>query len=183
MDLVLAAALSPDNDVRRQAEDRIGYAASQRGFAVALAEALDHANTRATDNPSTISGASSFHLRLMAGALLQRFVQEYWNRADDAVLPPEDKAQARCLLVERVCITSETFFFVFPLLKVFVRSFSRWIRLIAWFLQLCSLTQIFLSSQDCTGCVPLSLSSYEKECTSVYVAELRAPGLWISFLI
>lgn len=96
MDLVLAAALSPDNDVRRQAEDRIGYAASQRGFAVALAEALDHASTRrATDNPSAISGTSSFHLRLMAGALLQRFVQEYWDRADDAVLPPEDKAQAR----------------------------------------------------------------------------------------
>lgn len=94
MEQVLTAALSPDNETRRQAEYRISYAAKQRGFAVALAEAVEHPQTGTTDNQSTFSDASSQHLRLMAGVLLQRFVQDFWERASNAVLPLEDKVQA-----------------------------------------------------------------------------------------
>lgn len=116
MEHVLAAALSPDNDVRREAEDRIGHAAKQRGFAVALAEALEHSQTGTTGGRSTFSNASSHHLRLMAGVLLQRFVQDKWEHAGDAVLPQEDKALAsltRSLWVLRTSSRRRFFFFFF----------------------------------------------------------------------
>lgn len=102
------AALSPDNVTRRKAEERIGNAARQRGFAVALAAAVE----RRDGGGSNVSALSQ-HLRLMAGAILQRFVQDYWEYASYAVLPPEDKAQVRgniCLfctlsvLSLRVCV-------------------------------------------------------------------------------
>lgn len=96
MNEVLAAALSSNNAVRREAESRIGHATGQRGFAVALASKL---STNFVDNGSNgTTGMSACQqdsaLRLMAGSILQRFVRDCWEQPLlAAILPPEDKEQ------------------------------------------------------------------------------------------
>lgn len=108
MEEVLTAALSPDNAVRRRAEDQLSYANGQRGFAVALAKKLFTTTTSAASSATSLSiaGAASgmdgalsspdsmdTPTRLMAGMLLQKFIRDRWSRSDSALLPPEDKAQ------------------------------------------------------------------------------------------
>lgn len=110
MEEVLTAALSPDNAVRRRAEEQLGYANSQRGFAVALAKKLSTSSAvpDATGGLSTMDGGEAISgldgtlpgssmmdtpTRLMAGMLLQKFVRDRWSRTSPALLPPEDKAQ------------------------------------------------------------------------------------------
>lgn len=106
MEEVLTAALSPDNAVRRKAEEHLSYATGQRGFAVALAERLSQAPGggagRAIRDGSGIESDDAMAKRLMAGVLLQHFVRDHWEQASYAVLPPDDKAQVssrRCILL------------------------------------------------------------------------------------
>lgn len=102
---MLCAALSADNTVRRRAEAALSYARTQRGFAVALAKQLasnyyprggaygdDGDLARAAAATAERSGMW-MPMRLMAGMLLQHFVRDRWELADDAVLPAEDKIQ------------------------------------------------------------------------------------------
>lgn len=79
MDDVLAGVLSADNAVRRQAEEKLSYATTQRGFAAALATKL---SANQTHSP-------------LAGALLLRFVRANWDQASycATVLLPQDKEQ------------------------------------------------------------------------------------------
>lgn len=108
MEEVLTAALSPDNAVRRGAEDQLSYANGQRGFAVALAKKLSTTTTSSAASATSLSivggargpdGALSrpdgmdTPTRLMAGMLLQKFVRDRWSRSGPALLPAEDKAQ------------------------------------------------------------------------------------------
>lgn len=83
MEEVLEGALSSDNTIRRQAEERLCQAAGQRGFAAALATKLAAMN-------------QAFHQwdahRLMAGAVLLRFVRECWAQ-QAGHLSAEEKAQ------------------------------------------------------------------------------------------
>lgn len=108
MEQVLTAALSPDNEVRRTAEEHLSYATGQRGFAVALAERLSKAPAtlrggggagRATDDGSGIESDNAIAKRLMAGVLLQNFVRDHWEQAGYAVLPPDDKAQVSSIVL------------------------------------------------------------------------------------
>lgn len=85
MDDVLAGVLSADNAVRLQAEEKLSYATTQRGFAAALASKLSANQTHS----------------LLAGTLLLRFVKAHWDRASycATVLLPEDKEQV-CFYAE-----------------------------------------------------------------------------------
>lgn len=107
MDEVIKAALSADNAVRRRAEDRLKIGSAQRGYAVALANILNiNEGAPACDSPGTAAATGesrqaedpvSLPKRLMAGMLLQHFVRDSWERANNGLLPPEDKAQVRLL--------------------------------------------------------------------------------------
>lgn len=88
MDEVLEGALSADNAVRRQAEERLSHAASQRGFAVALATKFA---TNNNDRTMASNGSMADAHRLMAGAVLLRFVRRRWEQA--SYCSAEDKAQ------------------------------------------------------------------------------------------
>ncbi|CAB1121157.1 unnamed protein product [Ectocarpus sp. CCAP 1310/34] len=105
MDAVLCSALSADNTVRRGAEAALSYARTQRGFAIALAKQLasnyhprgayvgDGNMARAAPAAERERDGMWMPMRLMAGMLLQHFVRDRWELADDAVLPAEDKIQ------------------------------------------------------------------------------------------
>lgn len=83
MDDILSAALSTDNPTRRGAEATLSYLRTQRGFSVALAKRLS--STGGDDDDPMGS--------TLAGVLLQHFVTDCWEAADQSVLPREDKAQ------------------------------------------------------------------------------------------
>lgn len=131
MEDVLKAALSPDNAVRRRAEQTLTYAKVQRGFAVALATKLsknapshnkevgDESRAGAAGAPaeramgpagatknraSSIVDDSFTPTRMMAGMLLQHFVRDHWGRAGHSILPPEDKAQVAVPLGRRLLV-------------------------------------------------------------------------------
>ncbi|CAN0194004.1 unnamed protein product, partial [Ectocarpus sp. 13 AM-2016] len=107
MDAVLCSALSADNALRRGAEAALSYARTKRGFAIALAKQLasnyKYYPRGAYDGDGDMARPAAaaarerdgmwMPMRLMAGMLLQHFVRDRWELADDAVLPAEDKIQ------------------------------------------------------------------------------------------
>ncbi|CAM9445932.1 unnamed protein product [Choristocarpus tenellus] len=92
---VLSDTLSPDNATRRAAEDELKLAAQRRGFACALAL---HLAQGAVQGPYG-TDVHAHGIRLMSGVVLQHYVKDVWKGADVAVLPAEDKAQVRRLML------------------------------------------------------------------------------------
>ncbi|CAM9685830.1 unnamed protein product, partial [Discosporangium mesarthrocarpum] len=95
LEALLAATLSPDNSIRRAAEEELKLATRQRGFACAVAFRLARSN-QVSDG---VSAASEGATRLMSGVVLQHYVKDVWKGADDALLPQADKEQVQRLML------------------------------------------------------------------------------------
>ena len=97
MEDVLRDALSEDNAIRRTAEQRLSYGKLRRGYSVALARRLAKNAPPSGSVVGDVSTSSADHMfmpkRLLAGMLLQQFVQDHWAARGRLTIPPEDKAQ------------------------------------------------------------------------------------------
>ncbi|KAL6065637.1 Importin beta domain containing protein [Balamuthia mandrillaris] len=85
----LSSLLSPEQHLRKEAEEALDQLATQQGCGVALGRAMLNANL-----PEAV--------RQMAGVVLKRYVKTHWNEQDHhfvaPVVCPEDKASLRQLL-------------------------------------------------------------------------------------